>query len=112
MRELGTQLVGADLRQLTHFRAADQSVIGCLQRVLEQPGCFVGALILDPEARTLVFPSNRDPLGTNPNGGALFVMDPDGTGLRQLTATRGLVTAADGSVDVELPGPSAYSAPF
>jgi hypothetical protein len=30
----------------------------------------------------------------------------DGTGLRQLTALKGVVTAPDGSVDVKLPGPT------
>jgi hypothetical protein len=37
-------------------------------------------------------------------------MRPDGTRLRQLTATRGRVLEDDGAVSVELPGPLAYSA--
>jgi hypothetical protein len=48
-------------------------------------------------------------LGTNPNGGQVFAMRPDGSRLRQLTDTRGLVVGADGSVTANLPGPWAYS---
>jgi hypothetical protein len=62
--------------------------------------------------RTILIDSSCDPFGTNPNGDQLFAMRPDGSGLRQLTHTRGFVTEADGTVDVELPGPAAYSAPL
>jgi hypothetical protein len=49
-------------------------------------------------------------VGENPNGGGqVFTMAPDGTALRQLTHTQGAVTEDDGSVDVELPGPTFYS---
>ena len=105
-------ILGTDLRQLTEFRAADHSAFGCLNGILGQPGCFVELFQLDRGAATVVFASNCDPLGTNPNGGEIFVMSLDGTELRQLTTTRGLVTAADGSVDVELPGPFVYAVPF
>jgi hypothetical protein len=37
-------------------------------------------------------------------------MHPDGSKLRQLTATRGRRVDSDGVVSVELPGPWAYSA--
>ena len=57
----------------------------------------------------LVFGSTCDPFGTNPNGGQLFAMAADGSGLRQLTAARGLVTEADGTSIVELPSNYAYS---
>jgi hypothetical protein len=107
--------LGTDLRQLTQFGAelgADtHSANGCLI-VPQQPGsgCYSpSGPIIDPEMGTLVFSSTCDPLGTNPNGEQLFAMHADGAGMRQLTATRGVVTAADGSVDVELPGPGAYS---
>jgi hypothetical protein len=36
-------------------------------------------------------------------------MRPDGSGLRQLTATRGLTVDPDGTVRVEMPGPVAYA---
>jgi hypothetical protein len=42
-----------------------------------------------------------DPLGSNPYGVQMFAMRPDGSGLRQLTAARGLVGEADGTVSVE-----------
>jgi hypothetical protein len=105
-------VLGDDLRQLTHFGAADHSTFGCFAAVpLGQPGCFIFGLNFAPETQTLVFDSSCDPLGTNPAGDQIFVMRPDGSGLRQLTAVSGVVTAADGSVDVELPGPFAYQ-PF
>jgi len=103
--------LGADLRQLTQFGAGAHSTGGCLS-VPQQPGsgCYSpSGPIIDPQTGTLVFSSTCDPLGTNPNGEQLFAMHADGTGMRQLTAMRGVVTAADGSVDVELPGPGAYS---
>ena len=103
--------LGTDLRQLTHFGTAERSAVGCRNAVLEQPGCTIYAgPLFDPRTRALVFESTCDPLGTNPNGQQFFAMHPDGSGLRQLTALRGVVTAADGSVDVELPGPIGYSA--
>ena len=54
------------------------------------------------------FYSDCDPFGTNPNGSQVFAMRWDGSGLRQLTHTRGTTTATDGSVvEVEVPGPVA-----
>ena len=61
--------------------------------------------------QALVFDSTCDAVpGGNQNGEQFFAMRPDGSGLRQLTTTLGVRTAADGSVDVQLPGPQAYSA--
>jgi hypothetical protein len=103
--------LGGDLRQLTSFGDGTHSVNGCN---FFPPGCTsVGANwglanSQDPLTGTLVFYSTCDPFGTNPNGGQLFAMEPDGSGLRQLTSARGMVPAADGGVDVELPGPTAY----
>ena len=42
--------------------------------------------------------------------GQIFAMRPDGTRVRQLTATSGRVREESGAVSVELPGPIAYSA--
>jgi len=103
--------LGAGLRQITHFGTDKHSASGCLS-VFQEPGsgCYSpSGPVIDPETGTLVFSSTCDPLGTNPNGEQLFAMHTDGTGIRQLTSTRGVMTAADGSVDVELPGPAAYS---
>jgi hypothetical protein len=107
-------VLGSDLRQLTHFGTADHSTIGCYGLSLPPvSGCFNPSTpVIDPETQTLIFDSTCDPLHTNPNGEQFFAMRSDGTGLRQLTAMRGVVTAADGSVDVELPGPGAYSVPL
>lgn len=69
----------------------------------------MGVAFQDPVTRTVVFYSSCDPLGTNPAGGQLFAMRPNGSRLRQLTDVRGLTTGADGLITVELPGPFAYS---
>jgi hypothetical protein len=62
----------------------------------------------NPRTRTLVFYSTCDPFGTNPNGGQIFAIEPDGTGLRQLTDPAGPVTRPDGTVTKQLPGPWDY----
>jgi hypothetical protein len=98
--------LGGDLRQLTHFRVADHSETGCFP--IPGPGCVIFVARQDPETESLLLTSTCDPHGTNPYGSQIFVMRPDGTALRQLTDTRGMVTAPDGSVDVELPGPFAF----
>jgi len=95
------------LRQLTHFQSDGRSASGC--RFGPPPGCTMGAVFQDPVTRTVVFYSSCDPLGTNPDGGQLFAMRPNGSRLRQLTDARGLTTGADGLITVELPGPFAYS---
>jgi hypothetical protein len=102
--------LGGDLRQVTNFRKTEQehSENGCLPG--PGPGCAASPINLfngtSQDARTgaLLFDSSCDPLGTNPDGGLLFAVNPDGTGLRQLTDTRGIVRA-DGGTLVEFPGP-------
>jgi hypothetical protein len=106
--------LGTDLRQLTTFNQEGHSPFGCDARTgFGPPGCVIETfgLVQDPVTRTIVFPSNCDPFGTNPNGEQIFAMNPDGTNLRQLTDTRGFTTEADGTVDVELPGPFAAGRP-
>jgi hypothetical protein len=100
--------LGGDLRQLTDFREREHSSAGCfLDRVGQ--GCGIYPLgSQDPRSRSLFFYSSCDPFGQNPNGGQIFAMQPDGTGLRQLTDSRGLVKEADGTYSGELPGPWAY----
>lgn len=81
--------LGLGLHQATHFGQGRRSEEGC------QFGALAGCGI-------------RDPFGTNPNGSQVFGVRWNGSGLRQLTHTRGVTTAADGSVvEVEIPGPVA-----
>jgi hypothetical protein len=101
--------IGGTARQLTDFGDAPRSSFGCLFSPL--PGCAIASLFQDPGNGTLVFHSSCDPLGDNPFGNAIFAMRTDGSGLRQITDTRGSVV--EGGVEiVELPGPFGYrSAP-
>jgi hypothetical protein len=99
---------GRNLRQLTHFREGERSLNGCASG--PPPGCRVGRAVQDPVTRIVLFYSSCDPFGTNPYGSQIFAMRPDGSALRQLTHSRGLVNNADGTVTVELAGPFAYSA--
>ncbi len=99
--------LGRGLRQLTHFQEVDRALNGCGFGVFG--GCAIGPIFQDEVTKTIVFYSACDPFGTGINGGQVFAMRPDGTKLRQLSATRGMVREADGAVSVELPGPVAYS---
>jgi hypothetical protein len=98
--------LGNDLRQLTNFYETEHSLRGCYFGAWPQ-GCAIH-LQRQARSRALVFYSTCDPFGTNPNGGQVFALQPDGTGLRQLTNSRGSVTAADGTVTSQLPGPWDY----
>ena len=100
-------LLGSDLRQLTNFRETEHSMAGCSFN-LRPKGCGLYLSSQDPTSRTLLFYSDCDPLGTNPNGGQIFAMQPDGSGLRQLTDSRGLVHEAPGAYSGSIPGPWAY----
>ena len=54
--------------------------------------------------RSVLFYSDRNPLGTNPDGSQVFAMRWNGSHLRQLTRARGTTRAADGRVaEVEIP---------
>jgi hypothetical protein len=97
--------LGSDLRQLTNFRETEHSLAGCR---FGRPGCAIGHISQDTRSRILVFYSSCDPLGTNPNGGQIFAMRRDGSGLRQLTDARGLVHEGPGVFSRDLPGPWAY----
>jgi len=97
--------VGGSTRQLTDFRETEVSTFGCLFSPAR--GCAIGSVFQDPYNDTLVFHSSCDPLGTNPFGDQVFAMRTDGTGLRQLTDTRGM-SNENGIEIVELPGPFSY----
>ena len=98
--------LGGHLRQLTQFAEVDHSEHGCF--TASTPGCLVRMVAQDRIAGTLILDSSCDPLGTNPMGDQLFVLRPDGSGLRQITNARGVVTDTPEVVEVELPGPFAY----
>jgi hypothetical protein len=97
--------VGSDLRQLTNFRETEHAISGCR---FGSSGCALLLVSQDPWTRTLVFYSSCDPLGTNPNGEQIFAVQPDGSGLRQLTDARGLVREGPGAFSGGLPEPWAY----
>jgi len=94
---------GADLRQLTHMGAGPR--FNCEDFDPLGRGCTTQLLRVDPLTGWVTFYSSCDPFGTNPLGGQLFTIRPDGSGLRQLTSTSGMTTDSDGTVHVELPGP-------
>ena len=66
---------------------------------------IVTSASFSPDGKWIVF-------GNSGVGGAadIFVMRADGSGLRQLTRTRGMVLEPDGGVLVEAPGPIGYAA--
>ena len=98
--------LGSDLRQLTFFHeTTGHTDSGCR---FGGSGCALGWVSQDPRSRTLVFYSSCDPFGTNPNGGQIFAMRPDGSGLHQLTDARGLVHEGPDVYTGDLPGPWAY----
>jgi hypothetical protein len=98
--------LGSDLRQLTKFReTTERARSGCR---FGGSGCAVGWVSQDPRSRTLVFYSSCDPFGTMTYGGQIFAMQPDGSGLRQLTHARGLIREGPGVYSGDLPGPWAY----
>jgi hypothetical protein len=96
---------GGGLRQLTRFGQGFPSEEGC--QLSERSGCGIAHVVHEGSARDYVFYSDCDPFGTNPNGSQAFAIGWDGSRLRQLTHTTGLRTAADGSLEVEIPGPLA-----
>ena len=103
---------GGDLRQITHLPSRGQSMS------IPGAGCFGDAcgvsfegIMADQVTGTVLFSSDCDPTGGNPSGLQIFAMRPDGTELRQLTATPGMTTDPNGTIHVEMPGPYAYQTP-
>jgi len=97
--------LGGDLRQLTNI--GEGPAWNCDQFVRTSPrtSCSITQLRVDPVTGWVTFYSSCNPFGSNPYGSQIFTMRPDGTGLRQLTTTRGMTKDADGTLTVELPGP-------
>jgi len=100
--------LGLGLRQVTHFGQGRRSEEGC--QIGPLAGCGIRPVNEDPgeASPALTFYSDCDPFGANPNGSQVFAVRWNGARLRQLTRTRGVTTAPDGSVvEVEIPGPVA-----
>ena len=98
------------LRQLTRFDSGAHT-LGC-GRDSAPPVCWVGnnrRPEVDSKTGSVVFESSCDPFGLSPISDQFFAMRPDGSGLRQLTNYRGMQVAPDGTLTVELEGPTAYS---
>jgi hypothetical protein len=102
--------LGFGLRQLTHFNEGQPSIEGC--DITVRRGCGVRGVDQYSHSPAIVFYSDCDPLGSNPDGAQIFSMRWNGSRMRQLTHTRGVTRAADGSVlEVEIPGPVARGGP-
>jgi hypothetical protein len=99
---------GGGLRQETRLPFDGRPYRGCYPG--DDTGCTIEPFSLLPDrlTGTLAFGSSCDPLGRNRFGSQIFSMRPDGSGLRQLTATRGRTIDPDGTLHVEIPGPLAY----
>src|SRR5262245_58768654 len=101
---------GGGMRQVTDFNSGLPAIQPACSLVAPFPNCgTMGWTVQDKETRAVLFASSCDPLHANPYGGQLFAMRPDGSGLRQLTDAGGFTENPDGSIEVQLPGPFAYS---
>jgi hypothetical protein len=101
---------GGDMRQLTYFHDVPEgrrSTRGCSFGE-RSAGCLAVFVNRDVRTDAMIFYSNCDAFGTNPNGGQLFAMHADGTALRQLTTTRGYERDPSGTFTVEHVFPFAW----
>ena len=104
-----TSPLGGDLRQITRLPPDGRPKNGCRPLFLQPSSCTMEGIAIDPVTNALGFRSSCDPLGRARNGEQFFAMRPDGSRLRQTSDFRGVTTFPDGSVDVEMPGPTGYS---
>jgi hypothetical protein len=102
--------LGGGLRQLTNFEEGETSVSGCA--FFGPPGCSSTIDGHNLATDTVIFDSSCNPFGSNSFGEEIFVMNFDGTGMRQLTDFRGVMFEDSGAVSVEMPGPIAYGESF
>ena len=89
-----------DLRQVTSFHEGGDRTAAC-RGGKQGDGCSFGLVGQNGVAGTIYFMSQCDPLGLNPNGRQLFAIQPDGTGLQQVTNARGFVRGAGRTMEVE-----------
>ena len=104
-------VLGGHVRQLTDFGPLADVPVPCT--FIPPSRCRTPqnlGLEQDRATGVVVFDSSCDPLAMNPLSQQLYAMRPNGSGFRQLTSYRG-VTCDGAAIDVELPGPIAYSAP-
>jgi hypothetical protein len=101
-----TDTLAGRLRQLTHFPADGRLKRGCNQG--PDYACSVSGLGVDAATGGMLFAASCDPFGRNPNGEQFFSVRADGSGLRQISAFRG-VERVEGAVTVEMAGPPASS---
>jgi hypothetical protein len=104
---------GDHLREITRFGPPGPPLPGAsgCKPVNIAPWCQIeiaGPGTFDPAADVLTFDATCDPFGANPFGSQFFAVRGDGSGLRQLTNYRGRQVAPDGTVTVELPGPTEF----
>jgi len=99
--------LGRGMRQVTRLAGAP---LRCGGAAAGDCGAQLSGL-QDPATDTIVFEANCGGIRESAFAGQIFAIRPDGSGLRQLTAARGCVVGADGSVTFEVPGPFGYSAP-
>jgi Tol biopolymer transport system component len=97
--------LGANLRQLTRFDK-DMPEHGCFSDVA--PDCRGRVIAEDRATGSILIDSSCHPLGTSPTANQVYVMRPDGSGLRQITRARGVVADTPDVIEVELAGPIAY----
>jgi hypothetical protein len=93
--------LGGDLQQLTFFDACDD--LGCI-------GDALAPVAYDLERDVIVLESYCDLTGHGAFGDQIYTTRLDGSDLRQVSSARRVVTEADGSVSVELPGYLTYAA--
>lgn len=97
---------GARLTQISAFGEVDHSEFGCAFGP-RGGGCAILIVGYEAGTDTVLLYSSCDPFGTNPDGAQIFTMRADGSSLRQVTHTRGLVVGP-GTLTAEIPGPVAY----
>lgn len=98
--------LGGGIHQLTRFHGGGGT--GCFID-FSGDSCGILGAVLDPVTKAVGLWSNCGAPGQNPSGHQMFFMRPDGSGLRQVSQTRGRVVEPDGTLMVELPGPAGYS---
>lgn len=105
-------VLGGHLRQLTNFEPAMTAPGGCARP--STTGCTLATAlnVQDQVTGAIVFDSSCNPLDPNAVTQQIYALRIDGSGFRQLTDYRGMTSAPDGVLSVELPGPVVYQAPL